>query len=77
MLDLSKLVANKIPHYRHNEFQGAVAGACISVGASLTIVVQPTGSGKTWVQAPIAKYFCSQGKRVLLVEPTLALMTQS
>ena len=74
MLDISKSLTNKVPEYRHNHFQGAVAGICISRGARLSIVVAPTGSGKTWVQALIAKYFCNQGKRVVLVEPNNQLM---
>jgi reverse gyrase len=47
------------------------------MGSALTIVVSPTGSGKTWVQAIIAKYFCSKDKKVVLVEPNKNLMLQS
>jgi reverse gyrase len=37
----------------------------------------PTGSGKTWVQGLLAKYLCSNGKRVAIIEPNLALTEQT
>lgn len=37
----------------------------------------PTGSGKTWVQGLLAKYYCNQGKRVTIIEPTTLLTIQA
>jgi reverse gyrase len=37
----------------------------------------PTGSGKTWVQGLLAKYFCTHGKRVAIIEPNLVLTEQT
>lgn len=54
-----------------------MAGIAISQKGPLTLVIAPTGSGKTWVQALIAKYYCNAGKRVLLVEPTEQLVNQA
>lgn len=68
---------DQVHEYRHNMYQLAIAGACISQHSNLTVVVAPTGCGKTWMQALIAKYFCRAGKRVLLVEPNEQLATQS
>ena len=63
--------------YRHNELQSAIAGVCLSHGSKLTVVVAPTGSGKTWMQALVTKHFCKNGKRVLLVEPNEQLVMQT
>jgi 16S rRNA A1518/A1519 N6-dimethyltransferase RsmA/KsgA/DIM1 with predicted DNA glycosylase/AP lyase activity len=37
----------------------------------------PTGSGKTWVQGIISKYYCKLGKRVTIIEPNEDLMKQT
>lgn len=37
----------------------------------------PTSSGKTWVQALLAKYFIDQGLSVTILEPNEALKTQT
>lgn len=37
----------------------------------------PTGSGKTWIQGLIAKYYCCQGKGVTIVEPNEILRLQT
>lgn len=33
----------------------------------------PTGSGKTWVQAILSKYYISKGKKVTIIEPNINL----
>jgi superfamily II DNA or RNA helicase len=33
------------------------------------VIDMPTGSGKTWVQALIAKHYLQLGKKVTIVEP--------
>jgi superfamily II DNA or RNA helicase len=33
------------------------------------VVEIPTGAGKTWVYALLAKYFCSKGKSVTVIVP--------
>lgn len=37
----------------------------------------PTGSGKTWVQALIAKYYLNKQKPVTLIEPNENLTSQT
>lgn len=37
----------------------------------------PTGSGKTWIQGLVARYFCDNGKKVIVVEPTETLKVQT
>jgi len=37
----------------------------------------PTGSGKTWIQALIAKYFLKKEKSVTIVEPNNTLTNQT
>lgn len=37
----------------------------------------PTGSGKTWIQGLIAKYYCLNGQRVTVVEPNQTLRLQT
>jgi reverse gyrase len=32
--------------------------------------VVPTGSGKTWIQGLVARYYGDNGKRVIVIEPT-------
>lgn len=58
MYVVSQLISTDVEDYRHSELQAAIAGVVISHDKPFTIVVSPTGSGKTWVQAIIAKYFC-------------------
>ena len=49
----------------------------ISHNQDFTIVVSPTGSGKTWIQGLVAKYFCNLGKKIVVVEPNEMLMRQT
>ena len=77
MLALSRTLSDLVPEYRHIEYQAALAGIAISHGSLISIVVSPTGSGKTWMQALIAKYYCKQGKRVVIVEPSHNLRMQT
>jgi len=77
MYRLSLEVCDEVMDYRHNELQSAIAGIVASQDKQFTIVVSPTGSGKTWIQGLIAKYFCSLGKRVTVVEPNEHLMVQT
>lgn len=65
------------PDYRHCHLQAAIAGIILSHDKPFTIVVSPTGSGKTWIQGLVAKYFCNQGKKVVIVEPNDALRAQT
>lgn len=73
MFRLSREVSDEMPDYRHSEYQSAIAGIISHLVTNFTIVISPTGSGKTWIQGLVAKYFCSQGKRVTVVEPNDAL----
>ena len=77
MLALSKDVSQEVEDYKHCELQAAIAGVVISHNQDFTIVVSPTGSGKTWIQGLVAKYFCNLGKKVVVVEPNEMLMRQT
>ena len=77
MRRLSKQVSDEVEDYRHSELQAAIAGIIVSNDKEFTIAVSPTGSGKTWIQGLVAKYFCNQGKRVVVVEPNDLLSAQT
>ena len=49
----------------------------VSKSKKFTIVVSPTGSGKTWIQGLVAKYYCTLGQRVIIVEPNDLLCNQT
>lgn len=74
---LSKMITEKISEYRHSDFQAAIAGVVLSHICDFKIVISPTGSGKTWIQGIVAKYYCSLGKKVVVVEPNESLCAQS
>ena len=77
MLSLSQVMARDVEDYRHCEYQAAMAAVIASRPGKVTVAVAPTGSGKTWVQGLVAKHFCSLGQKVVVVEPTDALMQQA
>jgi superfamily II DNA or RNA helicase len=58
---LSKEVSDDVIDYRHNDLQAAIAGVVVTKRKQFTIVVSPTGSGKTWIQGLVAKYYCTLG----------------
>lgn len=49
MIALSKEVSSEVEDYRHNDLQSCIAGVVISHKQDFTVVVSPTGSGKTWI----------------------------
>ena len=49
MLELSRTLSIDVPDYRHNMLQASIAGVVLSNVKKFTIVVSPTGSGKTWI----------------------------
>lgn len=77
MLGLSQVMAREVEDYRHSEYQAAMAAVITSRPGKVTVAVAPTGSGKTWVQGLVAKHFCRLGQKVVVVEPTDALMQQA
>lgn len=77
MFSISTSVANDVIDYRHCEYQAAVAGVIASQQGQVIVAVQPTGSGKTWVQGLVAKHFCNLGKKVVVVEPNEMLAQQT
>ena len=70
-------MSNDTQQYRHCEYQAAVAATVVSHKHSFIIVTAPTGSGKTWMQGLIAKYYCSKGQGVTIVEPNDTLRLQT
>lgn len=54
-----------------------MAGIALSKPKLLIVVVAPTGSGKTWVQGLIAKYYCRRDMKVTIVEPSDTLQQQT
>lgn len=77
MYVLSKRISGEVEDYRHSELQAAIAGIIVSHDRQFTVVVSPTGSGKTWIQGIIAKYYCHHGKKVVVVEPNELLCMQT
>jgi superfamily II DNA or RNA helicase len=59
--------------YRHSPYQAAVAALIASIPKNFTVVTMPTGSGKTWVQGILSKYYCNKGQTITIIEPTEAL----
>lgn len=49
MFKLSHSISDEVEDYRHSELQSAIAGIVASHAKPFTIVVSPTGSGKTWI----------------------------
>ena len=58
MLQLSKEMSQELEVYRHCEYQSMIAAAVISQESNFIIATVPTGSGKTWIQGLVARYFC-------------------
>jgi superfamily II DNA or RNA helicase len=61
VLDVSLKVSSEVASYRHSPYQAAVAATIASISKNFIIVIMPTGSGKTWVQGILSKYYCSKG----------------
>jgi superfamily II DNA or RNA helicase len=49
MMNISKEMSIEVDDYRHSNFQAAIAGIAASQKSPFSIVVSPTGSGKTWI----------------------------
>ena len=58
------------PLYVHSPYQSFVAATVISSHSQTRVVEMPTGSGKTWVYAIIAKYYSKQGKSTAVIVPS-------
>jgi len=70
-------VEDKCETYQHNPYQCAVAAVILSSPGSFKLIDMPTGSGKTWIQALIAKHFLMKSKPVTIVEPNDYLTNQT
>lgn len=77
IITMSKMISDANESYQHNDYQSMIAASAIATSKSFNVIVVPTGSGKTWVQGLIAKYYCDQGKTVTIVEPTDDLQQQT
>ena len=77
MMAISKDIASEVVDYRHSDYQAAIPGVILSNAAAVTVAVAPTGSGKTWIQGLVAKYYCRLGKKVVVVEPSEMLAQQA
>ncbi len=77
MVAISKDIASEVVDYRHSDYKAAIAGVILSNAAAVTVAVAPTGSGKTWIQGLVAKYYCRLGKKVVVVEPSEMLAQQA
>jgi superfamily II DNA or RNA helicase len=58
MFSISKEISTSIQYYRHCNYQSSIAATIVSYDTPFIIVVSPTGSGKTWIQGLVAKYYC-------------------
>jgi len=77
MMAISKEIASEVVDYRNSDYQAAIAGVILSNAAAVTVAVARTGSGKTWTQGLVAKYYCRLGKKVVVVEPSEMLAQQA
>jgi superfamily II DNA or RNA helicase len=68
-IKLSTELEKECRYYQHCIYQCAVAGISDSQKEQARVIEMPTGSGKTWVQALIAKYYLAKGKKVTIIEP--------
>jgi superfamily II DNA or RNA helicase len=73
LIKISKEISEEVEQYRHCEYQAAIAASVLSNDSKFRIVVAPTGSGKTWMQGLIAKYYCMNGESVTIIEPNETL----
>lgn len=55
---ISLEVSEVVDAYRHCEYQSMIAASIVSQKSNFVVATVPTGSGKTWIQALVAKYFC-------------------
>lgn len=76
-IELSALLEQECETYSHSLYQCAVAAIAVSQQELARVIEMPTGSGKTWVYALIAKYYLKLGKRVTIIEPNNALYAQT
>ena len=58
MHTISVEVSDVVDTYRHCEYQSMIAASIVSQKSNFIVATVPTGSGKTWIQALVAKYFC-------------------
>ena len=77
MLAISMDLSEDIDLYKHCAYQAMIAASIVSQDLNFVIVTVPTGSGKTWIQGLLAKYYCMQGHRCLIVEPNETLRKQT
>ena len=77
MLNISIDLSEEIDLYKHCEYQAMIAACILSQKAKFIIATVPTGSGKTWIQGLIAKYYCTKGEIVSIVEPNDTLKKQT
>lgn len=73
MMGFSMTISEEVEYYSHCDYQTAIASIVLASNELFTIVVSPTGSGKTWIQGLIAYYHCIKGEEVTIVEPNEAL----
>ena len=58
IVQISQQLSDHVDDYKHSMLQTAIEGIAISQSSDFTIVVSPTGSGKTRIQALISKHYC-------------------
>jgi len=57
IVQISQQLSDDVDDYKHSMLQTAIAGIAVLQSSDFTID-SPTGSGKTWIQALIAKHYC-------------------
>jgi ERCC4-related helicase len=69
MIKISKSLSESDEGYRHSEYQSMIAACSLSSDKAFKIISVPTGSGKTWIQGLISKYYCLKDQPVTIIEP--------
>ena len=77
MTEVSRAVGEEQSFYMQSNYQICIAAVVASKNYQTSVVEMPTGSGKTWVQCLLAKYYCSLGKKVTIIEPNERLKLQT
>ena len=67
--EVSRIIEQEQPLYMQSNYQICITAVVASKNYQTAVVEMPTGSGKTWVQCLLAKYYCSLGKKVTIIEP--------
>ncbi len=77
MITASLSLSENCEQYSHCPYQCALAALIGSSQSPVKVIEIPTGAGKTWIYALLAKHYCSLGKSVTVIVPNENLRNQT